>query len=70
MKIEILYHPGDANYTWKLYGRDQMELTSTMGWQFRWVKHLKKLSNTKSGMVWIIVVKNYEYKNQSRNDCG
>ena len=19
MKIEILYHPGDGNYTWKLY---------------------------------------------------
>jgi hypothetical protein len=69
MKVEILYHPGDANYSWKLYtGPDGIDfyngLASSLG------NALRRLSNTKSGMVWIIVVKNYEYKNQSRNDCG
>ena len=36
MKVEILYHPGDANYTWKLYtGPDGIDfyngLASSLG---------------------------------------
>jgi hypothetical protein len=51
MKIEIIDNPKDGTYTWKLWtGPDSIDeydgLVSSLG---EW--HLRRLSNTKSGMV-------------------